>query len=106
VAEFALRYDGNLLRSGDMTGREVVDLERALGVGYLDIRPGSNVAHRMAMLAVFLRREHDEAETEKILDGLSLRDLDRMIEVVEDDLPTLFEDGIPKEEAEVTTRTS
>lgn len=91
----ALRWEGQLVRFDDLLGTEAEELEDKLGVPYVEIRVGSHMKHRMATLAIWLRRTKSEAEVAKLLGSLTVADWDRMLEIVEVDLPVMWEDGVP-----------
>lgn len=72
---------------------------------YLEIAPFTTMKHKLAVMALFLRRDHTEDEVAAIIDGLDLAAVQDMWDFVEDDLPTEFEDGLPLPEAATSTDT-
>ncbi len=91
----ALRWEGQLLRFDDLRGEEAVEIEEKLGVPYVQILMGSRMSHRLAVLAVFLRRKMSEDEVAKAIQSLTVAQLDEMVELVEVDLPATWDDGRP-----------
>lgn len=87
----------------DMTGNEVIELEKHLGISFLDLRPGGSARHTMAVLATFLTRTRTEPEVAKILNSIKIGDILKLWSVEDDDYPTEFSDGVPKSEPAGTT---
>ena len=101
--QLALRWDGVVHRTDGLKGREVAELEQALGVPYGQIQPARFMGHRLAVLAMFLRRTMSAEAVEQALADLDISALDDLLEVVDDDLPGAFEDGLPKAGDEPST---
>lgn len=78
----------------DLTGPEVLDLEKSLGENYMRWQLESAKV-TLAILATFLSRTRTEVEVAEIINGMTLADILKCWDVEEDDLPTEFRDGVP-----------
>ncbi|GAC1373706.1 MAG: hypothetical protein NVSMB4_00530 [Acidimicrobiales bacterium] len=96
-------YDGVTHHVGSLKVREVEGLETLLGCRYVEITPLGTMRHKLAMMTVFLGRTRTEAEVEQIITDLNLDQVDDMWDVVDDDLPDSYEDGIPNLEGGPST---
>lgn len=90
-----LTYGGVKYRVGDLKVRQLEDLERLLGCNYVDVHPLSVMRHKLAVMAVMLAADHTEDQVAAIIDGLSLDQVDALWTVAPDDLPEIYESGIP-----------
>lgn len=82
----------------DLTGREVEALEKHLGKNYIELRWGVNASDTLATLATFLTRTRSEAEVEEIIAGMKIADIAGCWSIEDDDLPSEWEEGLPKSE--------
>jgi hypothetical protein len=98
--------EGRRYHTGDLKIREVEELERLLGVDYTALRALGVMRHKIAVMAVLLRRDHAEDVVEKILGDLTLDAVEAMWTVEADDLPTVYEDGLPLPGGEPSTSSS
>lgn len=92
--------DGPKFNHLDLTGFEVLALEQRLGIEWGDLRPVANVGHRMAILETFLARSDQEKAAARI-GAMTMAELEEAVTVewdAQDDLPTTYEDGLPKAE--------
>lgn len=81
----------------DLTGNEVLGIEKRLGIEWSDLRPVAVVAHKMAMLEAFLARSDPEGAAARV-GAMTMGELDDAVEFEDgrsDDLPE-FVDGLPK----------
>lgn len=102
---FEFKYQDATYTYGSLKVREIEALEDLLDTPYVEIRPFTTMKHKLAVMAVFLRRDYDEAKVLEIIDGLDLEAVQGMWDIVEDDLPTEYEDGLPLAEAVTSTDT-
>lgn len=89
-----ITFAGKEYRASSLTVAETVELEDLLGVPYSQISYG-RIKHRVALLAMFLRRDHTEDETAALIGPLLLTDLEEMHTQVPLDTPTSYQDGLP-----------
>lgn len=86
-------YDAN----GRVTGKQPLP--------YVEHRVLTTMRHKLAYMAVFLGRDYPEEKVAEILDGVDLDAIGSMWDIVEDDLPNEYEDGLPLAEAATSTDT-
>lgn len=98
-------YGDKTYAYGSLKVREIEALEDLLEAPYVEHRTLANMKHKLAYMAVFLRRDFDEAKVVQIIDDLDLDAVQDMWDIAEDDLPTQYEDGLPLAEAATTTDT-
>lgn len=102
---FVFTYEDKTYTYGSLKVRDFEALEELLEVPYVEMRPFTVMKHKLAIMAVFLRRDFDDAKVAEIIEGLDLDTVQGMWDIVEDDLPTEYEDGLPKAEAATSTDT-
>lgn len=102
---FTFTYEEKTYTYGSLKVREIEALEDLLDTRYVEIAPFTTMRHKLAVMAVFLRRDHTEDEVAAILEGLDLDAVQGMWDVVEDDLPDVYEGGVPLVEADTSTPT-
>lgn len=102
---FVFTYEDKPYTYGSLKVREIEALETTLDCRYVELSPFTTMRHKLAIMAVFLSRDHSEAEVATIIDGLDLEAVGEMWDVVEDDLPDEYEDGLPLAEAATSTDT-
>jgi len=90
---FRFRVDGEEWTSDDLTLGEQCDIERKLGLKWSYLDPVAEVIPRQAVIAAWYARTMPADEAEKRTDALTARQV--RVELVEDDRPTEYEDGIP-----------
>lgn len=95
--------DGKTWRTDDLTLDEAVEIEQACGVSWININPYRDAKQCRAIIVAFLTRERGAEEAAKLAGAMSLADTLEAIRVADDDMPTEFEDGIPKAEAGTAT---
>lgn len=95
---FTFHHGGRSWDYDSLTGVELTDLEKVLECRYIQIEPGVNAKHTLAILATFLSRDKSEDQVEKIIKRLTRKEIlnDIWSYTVDDDMPTEFEDGLPK----------
>jgi hypothetical protein len=99
-------HDGTRYHVGQLKVKEVEALEVELGCRYVEITPLGNMRHKAAMMRVFLARDLDEAAVTAALDDMDLDATDKAWTVEDDDLPTMYQDGLPLPGGEPSTVTS
>lgn len=82
----------------ELTGNEVIDLERVIGTNYMrwDL---TSAKVTLSVLASFLARTHSQDEVGTIIEKMTFPDIVNCWDVEDEDLPTEFVDGIPLGEA-------
>lgn len=100
------RYGEKTYSVGDLKVREVEKLEEILGQPFAEFRPFGNMRHKLAYMAVFLGRDFPPEEVERIIDETTLEAVGEMWDLVDDDLPEAYENGIPFSEGGPSTASS
>ena len=90
---FRFRVDGEEWTSDDLTLGEQCDIERKLGLKWSYLDPVAEVIPRQAVIAAWYSRTLSADEAEKKANALTVRQVH--VEVVEDDRPAEFDDGLP-----------
>lgn len=97
---FHFTLDGKEFTSDDLTVDEAVRIEELMGKSWLDINPVLHGSAFRAMAIVFLSKHMDATAASKYVGGIPLNKvLEHVRWVEEEDLPDVYEDGIPKAEA-------
>lgn len=97
---------GKSFLTDDLTLNEAEAIEKATGESWLSLTPYRSAVHCREIMRAFLLRDHSEAEAEEILSGMTVSKALDAVEVVDDDLPEVMEDGRPKAEGAASTRGS
>jgi hypothetical protein len=101
------RYGGKTYRVSSLKLREVEQIEEILGAPYTEFRPFGIMRHKLAHMAVFLGRDFPPEEVERIIGDLDLEAVRDMWDIVEDeDLPEVYENGVPLSEGGPSTASS
>lgn len=95
MTQLVFRHGGRTYPMGDMRVAELEEVERVLGVNYVDIRPLASMRHKVAIMTVLLRRDHDEEAAAAIIGALTNAEAEAAWSVEPDDLPEAYEAGIP-----------
>jgi hypothetical protein len=85
-------------RTDDLTLDEAIGIEKATGRSWMQINPFQSAQDCKAVMVAFLTREMDVGAAEGKVGSLSLREVLDSVELIKDDLPTQYVDGIPKAE--------
>jgi len=101
---FKLTVDGDSFIHYDLTLDEAIAVEKETETSWRFIDPLRSASHCKAMLRALLARTRPDDVVEKILGDLTLKTALACVEWVEEDLPTVYEDGIPKAEGATSTR--
>lgn len=105
MRDFVFCFDGVDYRLGDLTLAEAEDLEATLGIQWGELAPIGVARHRLACMAVFLRRTRTEDDVAKLLADITLNASYDMWRLDADDLPSEYSDGVPLAEAGASTPT-
>ena len=101
---FEIRFEGNTWRTEDLTLDEAIRIEQKTGRSWLRINPFAYGADAAEIIAMFLVRTGEDVESARTRVGkLSLKELVGCFNVVPDDLPDTFQDGVPKVEGDQET---
>lgn len=103
---FQVTLDGVVYRTDDLTIDEAGVLEKECGKTWLELNPIRTSIEFKATARLFLARDHDPDQVEKLLAGYTISDAMAAVVWVDDDLPRVFEEGLPKAEGEASTTTS
>lgn len=98
-------YGDKTYTLGSLKVRDIEALEALLDAPYVEHRTLATMKHKIAYMAVFLRRDYDEAKVAAIIEDLDLDTVQGMWDIVDDDLPNEYEDGLPLAEAATSTDT-
>ena|ERR1700738_4173091 len=88
-------FEGVVYPEGSLKLREVEQIETLTGTVYVGIQPMRQMSHKLAMMTVFLLRDHDTKTVETIIEGMTLATVGGLWSEVDDDLPEEYEDGFP-----------
>lgn len=95
---FRVSFAGQDWRTDDLTLDEAIRIEAATGKSWMLINPFHSATDCKAIIVAFLARGTDEATAQAKVGSLSLREVLESVDVVKDDLPDLYQDGLPKAE--------
>lgn len=96
-------FAGDSWLTDDLTLDEFVLIEEQTGASWVRFNPFISSKHARAALAAFVARTVGQDEAEKKVGALSIKEAVACFEVIKDDLPDLYEDGIPKAEGDTAT---
>lgn len=85
-------------RTDDLTLDEAIGIEKTTGRSWMQINPFVSAEDCKAIMVAFLGREMDSGSAEAKVGALSLREVLNSVELVKDDLPDQYVDGLPKGE--------
>jgi len=103
---FELTIDGRVYSTNSLTLDESTLLEKECGKNWLELNPIRSSTEFRETVRVFLTRDHNPGDVERILANFTIQSAMAAVEWVDDDLPTVFEDGLPKAEGGPSTTTS
>lgn len=90
-------------RTDDLTLDEAIRIEKATGRSWMQINPFVSAEDCKAIMVAFLAREMDAVVAETKVGTLSLREVLDSVDLVKDDLPDEYVDGLPKVEGGPST---
>ena len=92
---FKLTVDGTDFLTDDLTLGECEVVEELTGAGWGALNPLGSAKQCRVLVQVFLTRTISAKEAEEKARGLTVRQLMRNVDWVEEDLPAVYENGIP-----------
>lgn len=95
-----MTFGGQTWRTDELSLREAIEIEKATGKSWMLINPFQSATDCRAIMVAFLARDMAPEVAESKVDGLSLREVLDCVDVAKDDLPDVYEDGLPKAEGE------
>lgn len=103
---FQVTFGGQKWRTDELTLKEAIAIEKVTGRSWMVINPFQSAEDCKAIMVAFLSRDMDPGAAEQKVDALPLREVLDSVDVVKDDLPDVYEDGLPKAEGEDSTNGS
>lgn len=103
---FEIKLNGRAYTTDQLTLEEAEALELECGKTWLELNPIRSAKEFKATARVFLTREKGADEAARIVSTLTLRAALDAVRWVDEDIPDVFVDGIPKVEATTSTPTS
>lgn len=100
---FQVSFGDRTWRTDDLTLDEAIGIEKAVGRSWMQINPFQSAQDCKAIIVAFLTREMDGPAAEAKVGALSLREVLESVDLVRDDLPDLYQDGLPKAEGGPST---
>jgi len=95
---FELVLDGHTYSTDDLSVAQAVELEKELGRTWRELNPLGSAAEFQAFAKVCLSRDHPGDQAAKLAAELPLGVALAAARWVDGDLPTTYEDGLPKAE--------
>jgi hypothetical protein len=93
---FQVTFGGRSWRTDDLTLDEAIAIEKVSGRSWMQINPFVSAEDCKAVMVAFLAREMDSSAAEAKVGALSLREVLDSVDLVKDDLPEVYQDGLPK----------
>ena len=87
--------EGEAFLTDDLTLAEAIAIEKATGHSWYDINPFRSATDCQAIMVAFLSRTVAEDVAVKQVASMSLRDVLASVDVVADDRPQSYKDGMP-----------
>lgn len=103
---FEVSVGGQSWRTDDLTMAEACDIQKTTGKGWLHINPITDAEDCRAVIVAFLSRSLGADGAQEKVDAMSIKEALDAVTVVSDDLPDVYEAGLPKAEAAPSTATS
>lgn len=100
---FQVSFGDRQWRTDDLTLDEAIGIEKVTGRSWMQINPFQSAQDCKAVMVAFLAREMDTLAAETKVGTLSLREVLDSVELIRDDLPDQYVDGLPKAEAGPST---
>lgn len=100
---FIIQFGGQSWRTDELTLKEAIGIEKVTGKSWMLINPFQSAEDCKAIMVAFLAREMSPDVAEAKIDAMSLREVLDSVDVVKDDLPDVYVDGLPKAEGEAST---
>lgn len=93
---YRITVEGVTFDTDDLTLDEAIAIEQATGVPWTSINPLRSGEHCKLVIAAYLARTRGQEVAAKTVGAMTLREVLEAVKWVEDDLPTEYEDGLPK----------
>lgn len=93
---FEVSFGDQKWRTDDLTLDEAIGIQEITGRSWMLINPFQSAEDCKAIMVAFLAREMDRQTAEAKVGAMSLREALDSVNVVKDDLPDQYVDGIPK----------
>lgn len=103
---FILTLDDGEFSTDNLTLEEAEAIEKALEITWFEMNPARSATQCRAIIAVFLARSHEETEAVKLAASITVGQARKMVRWEKDDLPDVYEDGVPKVAGARSTSTS
>lgn len=103
---FELTINGRTYNTDQLSVAETVELEKMLGHTWRELNPLASAEEFQAFATICLRRDHPADQAVKLAAELPLGAALAAACWVESDLPTSYEDGLPKADVPSTTTSS
>lgn len=103
---FEITIDGKVFRTDDLTIAEAEQLEEECGQTWLTLNPIRSAKEYRATAVLFLSRTRPPDVAAKEAAAITVKVAQENARWVDDNLPTEFSDGLPKEEGSPSTTTS
>lgn len=93
---YRITIDDATFESDDLTLDEAIAIEQATGTAWSNLNPMRSGEHCKLVIAAYLARTRGPEEAAKVVGSMTLREVLAAVKWVDDDLPTEYEDGLPK----------
>lgn len=103
---FELTLDGHTYNTNELLLADAVEIEKMLGKTWRELNPLGSAEEFRAFALVCLKQDHAEDVAAKIVEDMPLGAALGAARWVGDDLPEVYEDGLPKAEEDASTTTS
>lgn len=100
---YQVSFEGEKWSTDDLTLDEAIAIEKVTGRGWTTINPFRSGEDCKAIMVAFLTRTRGADESARLVGALTLRQVLDSVDVVADDLPNLYEDGLPLGEKDTTS---
>lgn len=102
---YQIKVDGNTWRTDDLTLDEAIQIEIDADTNWGLINPFKSAKDAKAVLTAFMGRTDGRAGALNRVGKMTLTQILECIDIVEDDRPEQFEEGIPSDPKEPSTAT-
>lgn len=96
---FQVTLEGKAYSTDSLTLDEAEVLEEECGRTWLELNPVRSSKEFRATARVFLHRDYAPGDVDRIVNGITIAAAMRAVVWVDDDLPKVFEDGMPDPKA-------
>lgn len=97
---FEVKIDGNTFRTDDLTLNEAIQIEADANTNWGLINPFRSAEDAKAVIVAFLTRSTGRPVALERVGTMTVKATLECIDIVEDDRPDAFEEGIPLPEAD------